>query len=304
VLIPAFVLKENIEDLLDFDPRAFFFLALAAVAVSLLLLAIDSLVRRATGSPRFSAVVEYVCFFVVITGFVLPASKSVKMVDPWLLEVDAVHVGLASLLALAMAIVSRTRRRRPLHVAVAAFVCLNAAATVPALYSLRSASDGDAQGIFRLSEIRNILVMSFDGVSGSAVREVLEEHPGVEESFAGFVFYDRVASSSPATSASTATSLYGNRDYKELYGTDSQVWRSAPRRLLTNYLSANGYEVSTLGIYNTSFEEHGRRHVSLAPRPPASVLTLLNYSLARALTRVAVLRGRGWNVSRSGSRRP
>ena len=290
VLIPAFVLKENIDDLADFDPRTFFFLALVAVAVSLFLLVTDSLVRRVTGSAGFSAVIEYVCFFVAITGFVLPASKSSGMTDPSLLDVDTLHVVLASLLALMMVLVARSGRRKPLYVAVSAFILLNSVVCVPALFRLSSQNDSSARTIFRVSSTKNILVLSFDGVSGSAVRDVLSLYPELEEFFSGFVFYDRVASSSPATSASTAASLYGNRNFKEEYHTEKELWRAAPRRLLTNYLEEGGFEVSTYGIYNKRLAERTRRHGRLLPRAPASVLALLNYSLARALTRFAVLR--------------
>ena len=291
VLIPAFVLKENIDDLASFDPRAFFFLALAAGAVSIVLLSIDWLVRRATGGAAFSEIVRYVCLFVVTTGFVLPASKSSGMRDPRLLEIDTVHVVLASLLALALAFASRSVQRSSFSVALIVFVSFNAATCIPALYSLSSASESDDRSIFKVSSERNILVLSFDGVSGSAVREVLGQHPEIERSFSGFVFYDKVASSSLATSASTVASLYGNQNFKEKYDTEGQLWKSAPRRLLTNYLNENGFEVSTYGIYNKGFAERSRRHSMLAPRPPASVLTLLNYSLARALTRFGVFRG-------------
>jgi hypothetical protein len=290
-LIPAFLLKENIEDLADFDPRAFVLLALVAACVSLLLLSIDSAIRRATRTAYFSRVVEYFCFFVILTGFVIPASESSGMKDPSRVGIDTVNVAVASLLALAMLLLSKSRFRRQLYTVILIFVALNAAMTIPAIHSLSRAARSAKKSIFRISTDKIIIVLSFDGVSGSAVREVLEENPELEEKFRGFVFYDRVASSSPATAASTAASLYGNRNFKESADRAKDLWGSAPHWLLTNNLNDNGYTVSTHDIYNREFRDRSRRHTRLAARPPASVLMLVDYSLARALTRVAVLPG-------------
>jgi hypothetical protein len=136
VLIPAVVLKQNVDDLADFDPRAFLVFGAAAAVASLFLVSISILLERAGAGRPLSLLIELLCFFVVITGLVLPASVSSGMRDPSQVGVHGSHLVLASLLAVVMLVISRSRHRRVLYTAVALFVALNAASTIPALLSL------------------------------------------------------------------------------------------------------------------------------------------------------------------------
>ena len=294
VLVPAFVLTQSDQELATFEPAGFVLLALTAAVVALLLLAIARIEARSTTKRFFAVLVEFVFFFVVITGFVLPASVSSTMVDPEVADADVEHIIVALVIAFAMLLVAGTTMRTSLYAAITAFIAVNAVLMTPALVSHvgRPATLAQAgSSIFSLSRDRNILVMSFDGLPGSAVHEVLERDPDLREQFAGFTLYSGVASSSASTIASTATSLYGNQDYKERYGTEDELWDSAPQRLITNVLDGNGWQVSTYGQYSRSFRDPSRAFMSLAPRPPASVFELLNYGLARSLSRVLVIGG-------------
>jgi len=301
VVAPAFLLKENVNDLGDLDPRAFLLLALLAGSASMALTALQSVLNAVrVRVPRFGAVnagrvfstlVDFCLFLVVITAFVLPLAKSSGMVEPWSVPIHItntiVSLGLASILTH----VASSTTRKPLYQAVVMFIAANALTTIPALWSLRATPDAGNPTIPGLSSTRNVLVLSLDGISGSAALEVLEENPELGARFKGFTSFDRVVSSSPATSASTAASLYGNRNFKALYPSVRELAEASPERLLTNQLNSNGYEVSTHDIYNQGFLEPTGKHAKLATRDPPSVLGLLNFSIARTLTSYFVIRG-------------
>lgn len=295
VVIPAHVLALNIDDLATFDPAAFLLLAATAVVITLLLLTLDRIQARLPTRRYLSGLVELALFFVLVTGFLLPASESIGMRDAHSAPIDWMHVLLAFVSAYVLAVVAASSLRQSLYGVVVAFVAVNMALDSPAIFSLlrppAAASGPESASIFELSSHRNILVMSFDGLSGPAVQDVLNERPDLRERLEDFTFYTGAASTSPATSASIATSLYGNRNWKADYETVEELWRSAPDLLMTNQLDRANWLVSTYSEYAELFERPERAFGALVPRPPPSPLTLLNYSLARSLTRYFVIGG-------------
>jgi hypothetical protein len=296
VVIPARVLAENLEDFATFDPAAFLLLAATAFLATLVLLAFDRALARSPIRRYFSGLVEITVFFVLITGFLLPASTSGAMIDPEYASIDSVHVLIAAGLAYVLTIAAMSSLRRSLYLAVLAFVAVNTVLATPAVYSLVNVPATEALGpvarsIFELSNRRNILVLSFDGLPGPAVLEALQERPDLRDRLSDFTFYTGAASTSPGTQASIATSLYGNRNYKHEFATEDELWESAPDMLLTNRLDAAGWLVSTYGEYGRLLRRSDRAFQVLAPRPPPSALSLINYSLARSLTRHFVIGG-------------
>jgi hypothetical protein len=291
VVIPAFLVKENVEELDSLDPMGFLLLLLAAVAAIFTLLLVEHALEKIKIGTYFSKLIEFICFLVVITGFVLPVSVSTGMKDPHFVPVDLVHLLIAIALASIMLHQSSTKLRKPIYMTIILFVAINAATAIPAIYSLSPGNKTTEKSIFNLSSDKNIIVLGFDGIPGPVVNELLEENPEFKEIFAGFVFFDQVASSSPATSASIATSLYGNVNFKENYPTAKTLWGSAPEKLLTNRLNTNGYDVSTYGKYNFEFNEPSRQHKNLAHRKSTNLFNILNYSIARALTQFFVISG-------------
>ena len=290
IVIPAHLLKENVAELSNFDPRAFLgFLVMAAGALMVLSLSHVSLAKL-TNRSYFSKLVEFSMFVVIITGFFLPASKSTGMQDPNVLSVDKLNLLLAVALA-AIFMFFASRQRRLVYLIITVFVGINTALALPAIYSLATRDDYGNRGIFELSSTRNIIVLSFDGVPGPLVSELLHKHQKFRDMLTGFVFFERAVSSSPATDASTAASLYGNRDFKGAR-TDGDLWRYAPDELITNRLTLSGYDVSTYGVYNSAITGPAGRNHMLAARFSHSSLTLLNYSIARTITRFFVIRGR------------
>ncbi len=291
LILPAFLINENINNFTHLDPESFFLLGFVAVAAFLFLTFINIVLTYLRINIYFSEFIRFLYFFVTISGFALPASISGGMLDPAQLAVDKTHVAASFLLASLLIFLSLTKLRQPLNLGVIIFVFLNTVVSINGIYSVL-ARDPTGMSIYQLSSEKNIFVLSFDGIPGSLVREVLEDTPKLRHRFAGFIFYDNVASSSPRTSASTATSLYGNQNFKEKYRTETELWDSAPENLLTNHLHRNGYSVSTYGAYNRGFEDPKSQFVGLTRGLPTDVVNLLNYSIARTLTRFAVISGR------------
>lgn len=294
VIIPAHMVALNIAEFRTFNLLAFLLLAATAAVVSGVLLALDRAQARLPTRRYVAGLVEFMLFFVVITGFLLPASLSSGMIEAHLAPINVVNVVVALVIAFTLSIVAASSLRRSLYAAVVVFVAVNMVLAGPAILSLldrssASAPTAERSSIFELSSTRNILVLSFDGLPGPAVQDVLDLRPDLRERLRDFTFYRGAASSSSATSSSTATSLYGNRNYKNDYQTDEAMWYSAPEMLITNRLDQAGWRVSTYGAYAGLFQTRERAFHALVERPPPSTLTLLNAGLVRSLTRYFVI---------------
>jgi len=123
------------------------------------------------------------------------------------------------------------------------------------LYSLDS-SLGDARENFRnLSERRNIIVVSFDGIPRDVAARVLRADADLRSMFSDFRFFTNVISSSPATGASISAEMYGNRDFKTLAHTGKDLRGLDVPNLITNKLESHGYNVSTYGAYASEFQD-------------------------------------------------
>ena len=291
--IPALFVKQNIQDIarLDFEVIVVLF-SLAFVSVFLLLSA-NALFGKNQLKVLLGSFSEFVCFFVIATGFVFPTSISTGMMDPENIPINLTNLLLALPLASAMLWVARGKHRQIFYFGLLLFIALNTALSGYTIYSKLSSQNKpqdrpNEQSLYNVSNRRNIFVLSFDGISGSAAREVLSENASLSAAFHGFILFSKVSASSPATSASTAASLYGNKNFKLLYQTDDELWDSQPDDLITNHLNSNKYEVSTFGSYNRNFTERDHKHHT-EKLSGISVSELINFTIARTFTSIYVL---------------
>jgi hypothetical protein len=298
--VPTYVLSQNADELSRFHPASLALLAITAIVASTLLVALDRAQSRLPTRRYFAALVELTLFFAIIGGYLLPASSGPGMEDLRSLPINIVHVLVALLAAYALTVLVATSLRQRTYAAVVAFVAINFVLALPAVGETAQAagtSDEDRPSIMGLSRDRNILVMSFDGLSRSAVLEVLRDRPDLTRRLRDFTLFAGAGATSPATRASIATSLYGNRDYKVDHDTEEALWASSPDRLITNRLDRAGWIVSTYGEYATEFQDRTRASSVIGDPPPIGTLALLNLGLARSLTSQLVIDGQlGYEV--------
>jgi len=291
VSLPVLFVKDNLQDITFLDWRVLAVLAVISAGFIMILLSINALFRKSRSTFILGSGAEFVLFFIVASGFIFPVSISTGLVEVSEVPVNAPNIFYTFVSAVVLVWVARSRHRQALYLGLIIFVALNTVLSGYAIISKRITQAGiDRQSLYEISDSRNIFVLSFDGLSGSAVTEVLQKNSNLASHFDGFSFFNHVVSSSPATSASTAASLYGNRDFKNASNTAQEMWDSSPQNLLTNYLNDNGYKVSTFGIYSQNFTEKDRRFNS-SVLGGISVTDLINFTIARTLTGSYVMRG-------------
>ena len=285
VVIPALIAEQN-DIFISGIPLSsrLSLVALAAYVLALLLITRRLLVRTRIGRIYEDGIL-FVSNFVLVTGFLFPVARG-GMTDASTTGTNVPHLIIGLGLAFTMLVISHTKASEALQILVVSFVVLN----IGVIAFNATTDTAIPYGAATASLSQNVFVLSFDGLPGSAVSEVLSQEPELEAALGEFILFENAASSSPATAASILTELSGNRNYKADYDTEAEIWDSSPESLLTNVLGANGYDVTTYGRYGrNSINNHALRVSTMSGQ---TAYQLLSLSLARSLTRASVPQGR------------
>jgi len=223
--------------------------------------------------------IELLCFFVVLTCFAFPLTGITELVEPVQIPVNTSNLVIVISLSVVL-LFALQRWESRVRFGLVAYILGNV--VVIALAFLTDTSI-DAGRPITLSPEQNVVVLSFDGLSGSAVNEVLMSDDALAEELGGFVAFDSVASSSPATSASIAAELSGNTNFKEVAATTAELWQAAPQGLLTNVLIDHGFRVTTYGVYGKSLDERGTQ-IRGSVLPGSAAAETLQLAFSRTLS--------------------
>jgi len=293
ICLPALFIKQNIQDIHRLDIEVVAILVLITLAAELILLSTNAIFREKQLKSLFGGGAEFLLFFIVSSGFVFPAAISTGMVSAAEATINLPNLAISFVMAGALSLLTKAGYRQLIHTGLILFISLNTALSCWAIFSKFYGLEEQQiryknQILYEISAAKNIFVLSLDGISGTAAKEVMAASPELVSKFDGFTLFSRVAASSPATSASLASSLYGNQNFKILYQTEQEVWDSAPDTLLTNYLQTNGLRVSAFGPYNKNFYVNEQRFSPFVLFG-ISFSELVNFTIARSFTPIYVL---------------
>ena len=70
---------------------------------------------------------------------------------------------------------------------------------------------------------QNLIVFSFDGISGITLNEIASDAPEFSDTFKDFTLYENTVSHSPATFASTFSEIFGANNWKNVASTDEDL---------------------------------------------------------------------------------
>ncbi len=105
----------------------------------------------------------------------------------------------------------------------------------------------DKQSIFAASEQDNLFIISFDGVSGRLMNELIKHDA---KFFENFTFFPNVISQGSHTQSSMIGEIYGSRNYKEYGETiDDMIMNLDKNPTLKNNLIHNSYQNHLIGNY-------------------------------------------------------
>lgn len=225
IVVPVFMISQA--------PKEFYFLDIPTFLSSGLLFAVIfsgilSLVLVLIHGLRLHKIANsfslFVLAWIVIAGFILPVCASTGMVDPEDIPTNRINFAIVAIISLGLSAFASTSFKKVI-VAFLSFVVLST--IISTIYSFYSYSNVDTSGEssdhLALSNKKNILVVSFDGLPGEIISEVIKSNSTISSTFKDFKFFDNSVSQSPSTEASIMGEVYGVQDYKSLGERQSDV---------------------------------------------------------------------------------
>ncbi len=157
------------------------------------------------------------------------------------------------------------------------------------LYSVKNDNSENLRLASQLSSNTNLLVISFDGITGAVVDDIFKNDHEIQSEFQDFIYYDNVISTSPATRASMITELFGNIDMRNFSDNEIGVIEEMPLdNHLMNIDDGKDVSITTYGEYNLFNNNRGTKLNNIAPENIISkineILALFGSEMSRLLT--------------------
>ncbi|RCW80152.1 sulfatase-like hydrolase/transferase [Phyllobacterium bourgognense] len=288
--VPVYIIFNNPNDFQDIS-ASFTLVTLAATAAVIVIAALILVLfvpGNRIGKGVFVAL-RFVFFFLLLSGLVLPLTKVAGQIEVGLIPINAVNFFFAFIGALLLTFFSMGIHAGKLLIASLVFVALNT--IVGTAIILINIAPKSVDSIHMASSMKNVFVLSFDGLSRDISLEVLRENPEYLAAFKDFTFFQNALSSAPATIPSIASELSGIANVK-VFDTEKNMKDAIdPNILMTNRLDQGGFVVSTYGPYNEGFEENERKYsyrtldTNFTPRQRIDrVVEIQQYAMARMLS--------------------
>jgi fumarate reductase subunit D len=261
-LIPGNVVFNNLDKFYFVDASlAIIFSLFSILAMSFALVIIEYFLIIPKWTEIFHHVLKFLFIFLFLTGLYLPLSSISGMAAIDNAPIIWSKLVAAVILTLVIFSLSCSRFRVPVNMGIMTLFVLNifvSAYGFFGLYSQASLFDEARENFRKLSERRNIIVISFDGIPRGVAARVLQASAELRSMFSDFRFFTNVIGSSPATYASISAEMYGNRDFKTLARTEEELRGLDVPNIITNKLGSHGYNVSTYGAYSGEFQNLNR----------------------------------------------
>lgn len=250
LFVPVFHVKSTPSEFSFLDFSVFMkivcvFSLLTFVALMIILIALH-IMRLKTVSRCF---VIFLLSWVTLAGFLFPLVQSNGMIEASETVVNNQYLILVSVLSVIFSLIALSKL---FYIPIIFCMVIILASFFPSLPTfLGVCSKPDSLFPARFTEVsteKNIFVISFDGLPGTVVKNVLEDNPDISETFKDFVFFANAVSQAPATHASIRSELFGNRNYHSIASTNKEVDALLD---LDSLLLNNIQDSLTYGPYNS-----------------------------------------------------
>ena len=140
--------------------------------------------------------------------------------------------------------------------------------------------------ILELSKKKNILVVSFDGLQSSVVRDIFNTDAKIKTQFSDFTFFRNAVANAPATYMSLGSELFGNIDFRAFGQTKNELKANLPfSDLLINKIPNDSININLYGVYtHFSTKPENNYYISDPVASKAQFFTLFHYEFDRLLS--------------------
>ena len=195
---------------------------------------------------------HFIFFWVTMAGFLIPLALKSKAVDPFEAVTPKVNFFLVLFLSIFLTVVVHTKLRKYVIVFFSVFLIITILSATPGVYGYFSGSHKPLEPISKLSKMKNIIVLSLDGVPGLFANQLIMEDIEYKRYFKDFIVFENALSTNVSTQDSMRSELYGVHDFTKM---DIE-------KLPTDHLPMNqkGLDVYTYGLYNYFNNDHYKEY--------------------------------------------
>lgn len=245
--VPLYVIYLALGDV-NFSIKDFFIFSLAVTTVaSLIFFTVSTILTKLNLKWLSTGALYLITFWVVLSGLLFPLAGQAGMISPEDLPVNFKNLTIVACLAPLLTLLTFTK----IKPAIQAFALILISTSLgSAAYTLIE-TGATIERFSGLSNTDNVIVLSFDGLTGDIAKEVLESNPNFKVALKDFIFYENTISTAPATIASLRSELYGNIDFRALSPISDEVDKllsSKPNSIRREQLSDS--DVITYGAYS------------------------------------------------------
>ncbi len=280
-VVPVFMIGISIGDYQFIDVKTFLYTSIVFSSICGVFFSLGCIVLHLLRLRLLSRyLASYLVLWVVFTGLFLPVSVSTSMVDPEINPVDKANFAIATIIVglIAFSCLTKAGKYVVIFVSVVVFASVSSALFTISQSLVTSNSDS-----LVLSENRNILILSFDGVPGDVVSDLFREDSQYTEKFKDFVLFSNAVSQSPATDASMMGELFGVRNYRQL---------GENRQAVISKLEAEGLvDELLLNRVPDSYSYHYGWGKTIRNPSPIDTFDFFRYPIVRIWTRFSLYRG-------------
>ena len=202
--------------------------------------------------------IYFILSWIVFAGYIFPVSTSTGMTNPNVNPINLINLGLVIMLSFLLGISSLTVLKKYIQIFLITITLITAINSIINIYyskfNVFNFRDSDIeQGsleAMKLSNKKNIFVMSFDGVPGNLVTEIIKNDASLSTNFKDFTIFENTISQSPATGASLVGNIFGTHDYKSKGNNIDEVLSTLRKEGYFKYLPWNYIEDSYQFYYN------------------------------------------------------
>lgn len=219
-IIPLHIINNSDNAWNDFNLDIFFLIGLIYLILFVSLeYFLVYIVYKLKGKNYIVPISLFVLSWVVLSGFVFSIAESKGMVDPYSVSIDFMNLLLVSLISIIifLFVLKKQNYKLPLvfNIIIISFALVSISNGMKNISNIKiDESKEIINGFVKLSD-KNIIVLSFDGIPNFVFKNVLNDNEEFKEVFKDFTLFTEAFSTAPATSASTKSSLFGNRNFRK-----------------------------------------------------------------------------------------
>jgi hypothetical protein len=186
--------------------------------------------------------IYFVLSWIVLSGFILPVATSTGgMVDPKYNPTDWTHLAIILIVSLLFATLSLNTFKKYIQIFLSIVVITSIILPIIYIYNVENIDLKNIENntSLELSNKKNIFVISFDGMSGRDVLDVIRNTDEYTNKLKDFIIFENAVSQSPATDASLIGDIYGIQDYKSKGNSIAKVRETLKKEDLFSKITSN-----------------------------------------------------------------